>query len=273
MMKKGKYAKKKNTGVRWSLIVLLLIAVGLSGLWIVAQNQELASVIPTETSHIPETEQRVEGSAEAEPAQTTEVAQSTEPEEIFQSINLGYGVSLEEVRSYTGTYMEDGSDQLVSDVMMIRVHNSSEDDIQLMNIDVGYIDETYHFVVTNLPAGETAVLLEQERAPMPVGNPVSAVASNVVLFADNMHVDLSIYEVSGADGVLNVKNVSGADISGDIYVYYKYKIQDVYYGGITFRVRIEGGLAIGEIRQVVTSHYNPDNCEVIMIETILTNGN
>lgn len=267
-MKKGKYAKKKkNTGFRWILIVLLLVAVGLAGLWIAAKDKEPAPVIPNETTQPAETEQLTEAPTETKPAQTTE------PEDAFQPINLGYGVSLEQVRSYTGTYMEDGSDQLVSDVMMIRIHNSGEKDIQLMNIEVGYTDVTYHFVVTNLPAGASAVLLELDRSPMPQGNPLSAVASNVVVFSENMQADTGVYEISGMDGMLNVKNISGAEITGDIYVYYKYKIQDVYYGGITFRVKIEGGLDADEIRQVMTSHYNPDNCEVILIEVVQPDGN
>lgn len=267
-MKKGKYEKKKkNTGFRWILIVLILIAVITAALWIAAKYTEPAQVLPPVTTLPVETVPSTEAVGE------TESASTTEPEEPFQTINLGYGISLEHVRSYTGTYMEDGSDQLVSDVMMIRIHNAGEDDIQMMNIEVEYTGETYHFMVTNLPAGASAVLLELDRAPMPEGSPVSAVASNVVRFSEKMHTDLDTYEISGADGVLNVKNISGAGISGDIYVYYKYKIQDVYYGGITFRARIEGGLAAGEIRQVVTSHFNPDNCEVIMIEVIPANGN
>lgn len=266
-MKKGKYAKKKkNTGFRWLLIVLLLIAAGIAGLWIAAKDKEPVQVLPPETTQAPETEPTTEAPTETEPVQTTE------PEEPFQSINLGYGVYFEEVRSYTGTYMEDGSDQLVSNVMMIRVTNTGEDDIQLMNIEVGYPEQVFHFTVTNLPAGGTAVLLELDRAAKPQGNPISAVASNVVLFSEKMQADLSAYEISGADGALNVKNISGADITGDIYVYYKYKIQDIYYGGITFRVKIEGGLPAGEIRQVMTSHYNPDNCQVIMIETVQSDG-
>lgn len=265
---KGKYTKKKqkNSGFRWILIVLVLIAAGIAALWIAASSREPAELPPPETTQAPETQQTTQI------PETTAPAETTEPEEPFQPINLGYGVYLEQVRGYTGIYMEDGSDQVVSDVMMIRICNTGEDDIQLMNIEVGYPEETYNFTVTNLPAGAAAVLLELDRASMPEGNPISAVANNVVLFSEGMEADFSVYEISGMDGALNVKNISGTDISGDVYVYYKYKIQDVYYGGITFRVKVEGGLAAGEIRQIMTSHFNPDNCEVIMIEAVQTNG-
>lgn len=269
-MKKGKYAKKKKTGgFRWLLILLVLIAVAVAALWIAAMGREGAELPPPETTQ-PQIQQTTESESVPE---TTAPAASLGPAEAFQPINLGYGVCLEQVRSYTGTYMEDGSDQLISGVMMILVRNDGEDDIQLMHIEVAYADAVFHFKVTNLPAGSSAVLLELDRSAKPQGIPTGAVASNVVLFSEPMEVDTSIYEISGADGMLNVKNISGADIGGDIYVYYKYKAQDVYYGGITFRVEIQGGLKAGEIRQVMTSHFNPDNCEVIMIEAVQRNGN
>jgi hypothetical protein len=72
---------------------------------------------------------------------------------------------------------------------------------------------------------------------------------------------------------MNVKNISDSDIEGNIYVYYKYKTQDLFYGGITFRVTVEGGLKAGEIRQLMTSHFNPDTCQVVMVETVQRDGN
>lgn len=270
---KGKYSKKKqkNTGYRWILITVILLVLGIGGLWIAASlGGEDAPVQPPETTQAPETAQvPVTTLAPGTTAPQASVAEG----EPFQPINLGYGVHLERVGSYTGTYMEDGSDQMVSGVMMIRVTNTGEDDIQLMNIQVAYTDKVYNFMLTNLPAGGTAVLLELDRAPMPEGTPISATVDNVTLFSEPMEADLSVYEISGQDGALNVKNISGADIGGNVYVYYKYKIQDVYYGGITFRVTIEGGLASGELRQIMTSHYNPDNCEIVMVEAVQNNGN
>lgn len=269
---KGKYSKKKqkNTGYRWILITLILLVLGIGGLWVAASLGGEDTPLPPETTQSPETTQVPETTL---PPETTAPQASVAEGEPFQPINLGYGVFLERVDSYTGTYMEDGSDQLVSGVMMIRVTNTGEEDIQLMNIQVAYADAVYNFMLTNLPAGGTAVLLELDRAPMPEGAPISATVDSVTLFSEPMEADFSVFEISGNDGVLNVKNISDADIGGTVYVYYKYKIQDVYYGGITFRVTIEGGLAADEIRQIVTSHYNPDNCEILMVEAVQTDGN
>ena len=267
---KGKYSKKKkkNTGFRWLLAVVILLVLVVAALWIAAIIQEEPELPPPETTG---TEAPVETSIPA--AETAETQALIQEGEAFHPINLGYGVSLEQVSKYTGIYMEDGSDQMVSGVMMILVTNTGEDDIQLMHIEVAYPEDSYHFQLTNLPAGSSMVLLELSRKPVPEGIPQSAIASNVVQFQENMTVDRSVYEISGAAGMMNVKNISGADIEGDIYVYYKYKMQDVFYGGITFRVTISGGLKAGEIRQIMASHFNPDNCQVIMVEAHQNDGN
>ena len=270
---KGKYTKKKkkNTGFRWILAVCLLLIIGIAALWIAAMSRDPAVLPPVETTQAPAAE--TTAAPETAAPETNAAAQSTETEEPFQPINLGYGVYLEKVSAYTGIYMEDGSDELVSGVMLIRVNNTGDDDIQLMNITVSSGGESYRFKLTNLPSGAEAVLLELDRARMPESSDFSAIAEDVVLFQEPMRADFDTYEISGMPGAMNVKNISDKDISGDIYVYYKYRTQDMYYGGITFRISIQGGLKAGEVRQVMTSHFNPDTCEILVIEEIQINGN
>lgn len=67
------------------------------------------------------------------------------------------------------------------------------------------------------------------------------------------------------DGALNLKNRSPNDVAGDIYIYYKYTAAEVLYGGITFRVKIPGGLKAGEMRQATAKHFDPDSCMVLAV--------
>lgn len=270
---KGKYRKKKNKTVRWLLIIIALLLTAIAAMWITVLSRQ------QEEMPVPGTTQAQEDRTEAEPVTETGgetlVPETTavETEGLFQPVDLGDGVYIQEVGNYTGIYMEDGSDELVSDVMMILLTNTSSSDIQLMDIELEFREGTYQFRATNLRSGGSAVLLEQNRAAKPAGNPISAAAVNTALFHEPMKADFSVYEISGADGALNVKNISGEDISGSIFVYYKYKSQDLYYGGITFRVEIKDGLKAGEVRQIMTSHYNPDSCEIVLIENRQNNGN
>lgn len=184
----------------------------------------------------------------------------------FAPINLGYGLTITDVGSYNGSYMEDGSDEFVSGVMMIVVSNDGDDDIQLADIELSWSGGLYSFRLTDLPAGSRAVLLELSRSTCPAGVPQSAIARDVAVFSGPMELREERIRISGLDGMMNVKNISGTDISGDIYVYYKYAADDIFYGGITFRVRVEGGLTVGEIRQVPAGHYSPEACAIVHIE-------
>lgn len=48
-------------------------------------------------------------------------------------------------------------------------------------------------------------------------------------------------------------------------IYYKNLVNGVYYGGVTYRTRIESGLAAGEVRQGTASHFSPDNSAVLFV--------
>lgn len=203
--------------------------------------------------------------AETEPGQTRPAEESQPAASVPDQVeyNLGYGLCITDSGRYTGMYMEDGSNEVVSDVMMLVVFNGGEKDVQLAEITALCGGEEYHFTLTNLAVGERAVLLEQERRPS--AELISAVLDTYAPFGEPMSLYGDTIQVSGLDGMLNVKNISDGDITGDICVYYKYAAQDIFYGGITFRIRIEGGLKAGEIRQVPAGHYTADGCAIVQV--------
>lgn len=195
------------------------------------------------------------------PQYTLPIVETREPivlEEDLEIVSMG---------SYVGAYMEDGTDEIVSDVMMILVSNMTERDLQYAQITVSFADSDRCFTVTNLPSGKSAVLLEQERQAMPDGEVTSTSISSVAYFDQPMSLNADAISITGTDGIMNVQNVSGGDISGDIYVYYKYYASGYYYGGITFRVKVEGGLSKDEVRQFAADHFDPQDCVVVMVTT------
>lgn len=86
-------------------------------------------------------------------------------------------------------------------------------------------------------------------------------------FQDRMDSMNGTLYFSGNNGTMTVKNKSGQDVVGDLYIYYKYVTDDVLYGGITFRVPIEGGLKAGESKVVLAGHYDEDNCVIVDVVT------
>lgn len=183
----------------------------------------------------------------------------------FDEISLGQGLVVRDMYKYTGVYMEDGSDDVVTNVMMIVLENTSESDLQLADITFEYADFTATFRATNVPSGEKVVLLEQSRHSITSEKMTEWKIDNVVFFSQPMDVCSDKLEITGLDGMLNVKNVSGSDIDGDIYIYYKYSASDLLYGGITFRTKVEGGLKADELKQIAAGHYNVKGCTIVMV--------
>jgi hypothetical protein len=72
-----------------------------------------------------------------------------------------------------------------------------------------------------------------------------ATADSVALFDSHPGMSEDQLEIQCLNGIINVTNISGADLNGDILIYYKNNIGDIFYGGITYRLRIEGGLKAG----------------------------
>jgi hypothetical protein len=62
-----------------------------------------------------------------------------------------------------------------------------------------------------------------------------------------------------------VTNITDTDITDEIIIYYKNSATDILYGGITYRVRVSGGIPAGETVRVMSRHYHPDRCTIVMV--------
>lgn len=256
--------KKQPKKAIWPVVLTVLVAVGTAMLCLSrfgADSESRPPADPADTVHAGESLPRDPTDASWEP--TAETPEETAAEPVLQTIDLGYGLELIDSGKYTGLYMEDGSNEVLSDVMMIIVENKGQQDIQLARISAVCGAEPYSFTLTNLAVGARAVLLEQDRRPAAVLT--SAVADTCALFREPMSTEEGRIQVSGLDGMVNVKNISGTDISGDIYVYYKYAADDIFYGGVTFRVRVEDGLKAGELRQIPAGHFTAVGSTVVQV--------
>lgn len=251
-------SKNKPNKSIWLVLLILAVAAVAGAAVLRGSRPGGAPKPPVQTGPV-----QTEPSAPADPIPSTAPAEQTPDVPELVLCNLGYGLEITDAGKYTGLYMEDGSNEVLSDVMMVVVRNSGGEDVQLANITALCGGEEYHFTLTNLAAGERVVLLEQERKPS--AELTSAVLDTCALFGEPMSLYADILQISGLDGMVNVKNISDADITGDIHVYYKYAAQDILYGGITFRVRIEGGLKAGEIRQLPAGHYTKDGCAIVQV--------
>ena len=192
------------------------------------------------------------------PVETRPLTQIQEP------VELGSGLVIEMMDRYAGIYMEDGTNDVVQDVMMLLIRNTSGQDLQLARIQVQYSDFTAEFEVTNLPAGAGAVVLERGRHTAVEEDWLSIAAQNVVFFPQPMDLMCDRLELSGKTGLVEATNITGEDLTGPVYIYYKNSTEDLFYGGITYRITIAQGIKAGETIRIPAGHYDPASCSFVM---------
>lgn len=264
----AKHLEKKNkkTGkraARWvPVVVLAVVLIALLLLWRGLYNTQE----PDETRGTDVTRPSQSVSSGEETTDTQPQDPGTFEEVEKTSVNLGRGMSITDVGKYTGVYMEDGTDELVSGVLMIVVTNSGEETIQYAEITLPVSTGEAKFSLSTLPVGQSVVLLEQNRLEWSADEEyASAVAENVAVFSEPLSLCEDRLALQILDGAINVSNISGRDITGDIVIYYKNSTAELYYGGITYRVRIEGGLKADEIRQIMASHFSDTGSEIMFV--------
>lgn len=256
--------EKTNTArrPRWVYILLaaaVILVVDLI-LFLALRDRQAQPEIPEVSS---ETVTEAVSAQEAQPQQPPAVAGETREEDI--RFSLDFGLEITAVGAYTGAYVEDGSNEVVSDVLMITVKNGGEDFIQYGEICLETAEGEAKFSLSTLLPGETAVLLEQSRMTHQGAAVSSARTENVALFSEKPTLCEDKLEIGVLDGAINVTNISGAPIEGDVVIYYKNYSGGLYYGGITYRVRLEGGMEAGEIRQLMTEHFSAAGSRVVFV--------
>ena len=179
---------------------------------------------------------------------------------------LDKGLKIINVGAYTGIYMEDGSDEVVSGVLMLVVTNVGDTAIQYAEITLPTEGGDAMFKLSTLPVGESCVLLEQTRMAHTGNEDISkATAANVAIFREPLSLCEEQLKFQALDGILNVINISGEEITGDIVIYHKNAAADLYYGGITYRVRLTGGMKQGEIKQLVADHFSDSGSKIMFV--------
>ncbi len=73
------------------------------------------------------------------------------------------------------------------------------------------------------------------------------------------------FEVSLADGSISLKNISGEDITSDIYIYYKDKKDDLLNGSVTYKTSV-AGLKADALTYIKAEGLNANNCQIIFTD-------
>lgn len=176
-------------------------------------------------------------------------------------------LSVEAIGSYSGSFLEDGSDEPVSNVAAMLITNNSDEMLQIAEIDFQVNDsETAHFKVTNLPAKTSTLVLEEnkrdyrEEDSYVYGKTASGYMDEPTLEEDK-------FEIITEKGKITLKNKTEESYE-KVYVYYKYvQLGGAYLGGITYRTPFENVAAGAEVESVA-SHFNPDSSKIMAVQIL-----
>ena len=144
--------------------------------------------------------------------------------------------------------------------------NVSDTDVEYALLTVKEGETSYTFNISVMLRGAKVMLICNEDVGY---NPDKFYTGwkidNIINFEKTPVMNADKYEVQILDGSISVKNVSGEEITSDIFIYYKEKNEDLLNGSITHRIRI-AGLKADAQTYVKSNNIDKDNCQIIFTE-------
>ena len=187
------------------------------------------------------------------------------------TISFPYTISesdlvIEQISSYDGYFIEDASDSDVSGIAAIVLSNNGSDDLEFAGIGISQGTRSLGFSASQIPAGATVIVLEQNKASFSSDPYYSATATTTPAGKFEMSEELVTVKDNG-DNSLIVTNISDKTLS-DIKVFFKNYLadEDIYVGGITYTITLKEDLEAGASIGVSASHYDSKFSKVLEVQ-------
>lgn len=177
----------------------------------------------------------------------------------------GSSLVIQNVSSYDGVFLEDGSDTDISGVAAIVMKNTGSEDIEYAKIQLGSESGDCTFEASDIPAGATIVAQEINKVPYS-GVTFNSCKSEVG--EKKLEQSAGIISVEEqSDGTILVKNLTGSTIPC-VRVFYKFYMNEeaAYVGGITYNAKLTD-LAANASETIAPTHYAAGYSKVVMVRT------
>ena len=177
-------------------------------------------------------------------------------------------IKIQHINSYSGIFIEDGSDVEVDNVAAIQVKNTSKKALEFAQIQIYNGDKKLVFDVSSLPANSSAIIMEKNKAPLDKSKSITY-GGTTGSYTDKLKKDATIKYQKVDNNGIKVTNKSNKNIPC-VRIFYKYKSSEGYYiGGITYTAKINN-LKAKESQTIYPSHFDSDGGEIMMIKTYTT---
>ena len=176
------------------------------------------------------------------------------------------GLTIQNIASYDGIFLEDGSDSSVSGIYSIALKNTGSMDVEFARITLSCNGMPITFELSDLPSGATVVAQEINQTAYQDGTYRDCNAD----IAEIDGLEQSAGQISvkeNGDGSLLVSNLTDSPIPC-VRIFYKFYMsdEDVYVGGITYTAKLTD-LEAGGSQTIIPSHYSHGYSKVVMIRT------
>ena len=192
---------------------------------------------------------------------------SKETEKAEQIVLSDSNLTVESIGAYSGSFIEDGSDEATKNVTAMLITNNSDQMLQVALIDFQVnSNETASFKVTNLPAGTSTLVLESNKREFS-DKDTYTYGNAATGYMDQPTLEEYKVELKTENGKITLKNKTDKELKR-VYVYYKYvQIGGAYFGGITYRTPFEN-VGAGKEAEAVAAHFNPDSSQIMGVQIL-----
>lgn len=222
-------------------------------------NKESSAESETAVNKAPEEYASSDSSGEANAPSKQEPLTSPLP----QNTDTG-DIEINEFGSFSGEYVEDGSNTPVKNVAAMRITNRSGRFLEYGKIYVTISGKEAVFTVSAIPPWKSVWILEENKTEISDTEQFSFTDS-VISYKDGVVSATDKIRLSVDGDCLIAENMSGKTLE-NITVYYKNLHSDGrFFGGITYRVSF-GTAAAGESVKKLAGHYSKDSSEIVRID-------
>lgn len=172
------------------------------------------------------------------------------------------GLEVCRIGTYTGTFVEQGTDTECKDIPTIVVRNTSDRMIEKAVLVQG--NQT--FIITYLPPDGICLVQEQSGKAANTPDLYNLVFREPVQFVEDGATEQNRVRVETDENRILIRNISGEDIPGSVNVWYKTKQNGLYIGGVSYKAAVDDGvLKASSTATVQTSHYDPAYSELLLV--------
>ena len=158
-----------------------------------------------------------------------------------------YQVSIRMLNPWTGAFWEDGSDDAVIDCLAMQFRNDGDRPIQYAEYTFSAGEETRVFRFTDLPPGQSCVVLETNRAAYADQQPLRP-SERVVASVDALPRSEALLLVDNGDNTISIVNRTDREISrARVFFKFYYEQEQTFLGGITYTAEAEQIPANGSV--------------------------